>query len=90
MSDITEKTRVPLSMAASFVIVIIGCTFWVNSTISGLQANLKDLAYEIKALNTRLNALTEDRWTSTDMRHWTDQLLLMNPGFRVPTVERKR
>lgn len=89
MSELNEKTKVPLGIAASFIVVVIGCTFWVNNTISGLQGNLKDLAYEIKALNTRLDALTADRWSGTDQVMWVEALKAKNPNLVVPDVNRR-
>jgi hypothetical protein len=89
MSELNEKTKVPLGIAATFMVVVVGCTFWVNTTISTLQSQLKDLAFEIKFLSARLDVMTTDRIGRGDMDRWIDMLRATNPSLNIPVIGNK-
>ena len=87
MADLDAKTKVPLSLVGTCLLVVIGCTVWLNSTFSDIKNQIGLLTYQIKNLGERLDNLTIDRWTLSDQRTYNDQLKALNPNLVIPRIK---
>ncbi len=70
---ITKNTVIPISL----VIVILGAALWLDRRLSKIE-------FRLEIIQTDISNRTGDRWSSTDMEHWTDLLALSNPDMIVP------
>lgn len=46
-----------------------------------------EISSRIEQVQTKLESAAGDRWRSTDMRVWVDQLREQNPAIKVPSVK---
>ena len=81
MPPLTERTRFSLTLAASVGLGLgllkVG---WTGAML------LRDIRDEIGSLRGEVKALTEDRWTRTDMERWASKLERANRQTVPPLV----
>ncbi len=80
MSVIPLKDR--LTVAAMAVLIAL-CVFSTWAWLS-VRTNTKRLDV-IEELYQR----SSDRWNGSDMRHWTEELLRLNPDLKLPPIPDK-
>ena len=51
-----------------------------------LRDQLRDTEFKIKALEQKLDAFFQDRWTGTDQKLWAGEFQRQNPNLNVPKV----
>ena len=83
-SIISKETLVPISL----VCVILGAALWMDRRMSGMEHThaLEAAVINLKldAIQTAMDARTGDRWSASDMAHWSDLLKASNPSLSVP------
>lgn len=76
MSELTERTRVPLKTAAACITLIVGLHIWLNSQLMDIKSRL-----------TTIEANMGRRFTLMDMRLWVSELQRLNGTLKIPPVD---
>jgi hypothetical protein len=74
--QIDERTRIPLKLAVTAILVVVGGHLWLMAQLN-----------EIKLRLTLIEKNTTRRFTLNDMKLWAAELKSKNPNLNVPAPE---
>ena len=81
---LTKDTYIPIGVAGTLFAALLGGGMWLNSVVLKLELSNQLIRHQIEDINEKLDQSLQDRWTATDMRHWTDLLKAENGEVVVP------
>lgn len=85
-NTISDKTRLPLGIAITLATTAVIAALWVQTAITDVDDSLTAMSYDIRALKEKIDSMYVDRWTSTDMMIWVEQLKSRNPNLTIPDI----
>lgn len=91
---LSAETLVRLGPAIVMAGAFLSGAMWINSTLSGVERRVEQLAHRVEMLesnwNTRLdsiNARADQSVSLYKLQAWSLQLKIKNPSLEVPPVE---
>lgn len=83
-SRLSASTWVPLGSAFTVVAAVLAGAMWVQTALTDLKTQIKDLGHSIDVRMLKLEDTTTYRWTYFDQVQWAREMEHLNPTMKVP------
>lgn len=82
-SKIGPATWLPVAWVAGICVTLLGVKSWLDSQFDAVRVQVLQMQVDLR----EIRALSQDRWTNSDMALWAERLGRTNPTLQVPPTD---